>query len=182
MNIDMRKSYLYFTILLFCFLYSSASTVYGCRTVPPSAQTLVSIADVVIRATAVKYIREPRGDIRALHTPNDVEIEFRVEEVLKGKSVPTSLILNGYLTDRDDYNDRPVSYDFVRKGGRGGSCFAYEYKQGAEFLLFLKKADGKYTLQLYALAPINEQLRNKDDEWLIWVKNQLQTLKADKQK
>ncbi len=176
----MRKSYLYFTVLLFCLLFSSASTVYGCRTAPPSAQTLISTADVVIRATAVKYIREPQGDIRALYTPNDVEIEFRVEEVLKGKNMPTSLILNGYLTDRNDYNDQPVPYDFGRGGG--GSCFAYEYKQGAEFLLFLEKKDGKYTLQLYALAPINEQLRNKDDEWLIWVKNQLQTLKENKQK
>ncbi len=156
MNIDMRKSYLYFTVLLFCLLFSSASTVYGCRTAPPSAQTLISTADVVVRATAVKYIREPQGDIRALYTPNDVEIEFRVEEVLKGKNVPTSLILNGYLTDRDDYNDRPVPYDFVRKGGRDGSCFAYEYKQGAEFLLFLTKKDGKYTLQCKApvITPI----------------------------
>jgi hypothetical protein len=75
-----------------------------------------------------------------------------------------------------------VPYDFVRKGGRGGSCFAYKYKQGAEFLLFLVEKDGKYTLQLYALAPVNEQLRNKDDEWLTWVKNQLQTLEGSKQK
>jgi hypothetical protein len=137
---------------------------------------------VVIRAKAIKYIREPQGDIRALHTPDDVEIEFRVEEVLKGKNVPASLILNGYLTDRDDYNDRSVPYDFVRKGGRGGSCFAYEYKQGAEFLLFLTKQVGKYTLQPYALAPVNEQLRDKDDEWLIWVKNQVQTRNENKQK
>jgi hypothetical protein len=178
----MRKSYFYITSLLFCLLFSSTSIVYGCRTVPPSPQTLISIAEVVVRATAIKYTREPQGDIRALQTPDDVEIEFRVEEILKGKKVPSSLIINGYLTDTDDYNDRSVPYDFVRKGGRGGSCFAYEYKQGAEFLLFLTEKDGKYTLQRYALAPTNEQIRNKDDEWLIWVKNQLRTIKVNKQK
>jgi hypothetical protein len=178
MNTDMQKNYLFFIVLLFCLLFSSASTVYGCQARPTSAQTLISNAEVVVRATAIKYTREPQSNIRNYPT----EIDFRVEEILKGENVPSSLILNGYLRDKDDYNDRPAPYNFVRKGGRGGSCFAENYKRGAEFLLFLIEIDGKYWLQHYPLAPINEQLRNKDDEWLIWIKNQLQTLKENKQK
>jgi hypothetical protein len=178
MNMAIRKTCLYFTVLLFCLLFSSTSTVYGCSARVASAQTLISKAEVVVRATAIKYIREPQSNIRKYPT----EIEFRVEEILKGKNVPTSLVLNGYLTDRDDYNERPAPYGFVRKGGRGGDCFADNYKREAEFLLFLTEKDGKYWLQHYPLAPINEQIRNKDDEWLIWVKNQLQTLKENKQK
>lgn len=175
----MKNLFFCFSTLLLFFCFDTV--IYACRALQPSAQTLVSSAEVVLRATAIKYSRHPSGDIRALHPPIDVEIEFKVEEVLKGKNVLTSLILNGYLTDTDDYNDRPVPYNFVRKTGRGGSCFAYEYKQGAEFLLFLVEKDGKFTLQPYALAPVNEQLRN-NDKWLIWVKNELQTTKENKQK
>ncbi len=174
----MHKTYFSFTVLLFCLLFSSASTVYGCNARPTSAQRLISNAEIVLRATAVKYIREPKSNIGTFPR----EIEFRIEQVLKGENMPPSLILNGFLTDKDDYNDRPAPYDFVRKGGRGGSCYAGNYKRGAEFLLFLIEKDGKYWLQHNPLAPVNEQLRNKDDEWLIWVKNQLQTLKENKQK
>lgn len=174
----MQKSYLSFTALLFCLLFSSASTYYGCSAHHTSAQRLISSAEIVVRATAVKYVRDPKSNIGIYPR----EIEFRIEQVLKGENVPSSLIFRGYLTDKDDYNDQPVPYNDVRKGGRGGSCYADNYKQGAEFLLFLMEKDGKYALQNYPLAPINEQLRNKDDEWLIWVKNQLQTLKENKQK
>ena len=174
----MRKLYLFPIFLLFCFSFSLSSTVYGCRPIGSrSAQTLVSNAEFILRATANKYIREPRGNIRALNEPDDTEIEFRVEEVLKGEKVPSTLVLNGYLTDRDDYNEQVVPYSFVRKGGRGGSCSAYEYKKGAEYLLFLVKKDGKLTVNWYPLAPTNEQLRSKDDDWIIWVKNNLQNSK-----
>jgi hypothetical protein len=176
MEVNMKKIYFCFSgflLLLFCF----ASTTYACRAPRPSAQTLVSDAEIILRATAIKYIREPENSIRALNEPNNAEIEFRIEEVLKGDKVPSSLTLNGHLTDKDDYNDRPIPYNLVRPGGRGGSCSAYTYKQGAEFLLFLKRKEGKFTIRWYALAPTNEQLHSKDDEWLVWVKNYLQTLK-----
>lgn len=171
---------LHFLILCtFLLLFSFAPPVFACRAPRSSPEKLISEAEVIIRAVAVKYIRDP-GDlrrVRALQEPSYAEIEFRVKEVLKGEYLPATLALNGYLTDTDDYNDQPVPYDFVRKGGRGGSCSAYEYKQGAEFLLFLKKKDGKFTIRWYALAPTNEQLRGKDDKWLIWVKNHLKTSK-----
>ncbi len=130
---------------------------------------------MIVRATALRYVKAPEGNLRSLNEPADTEIEFRVEDTLKGENVPTTIILNGYLTDQDDFNDRPVPYDFVRRGGRGGSCSAYEYKQGAEFLLFLKKIDGKLTIRWYALAPTNEQLHSADDPWVIWVREQLKS-------
>jgi hypothetical protein len=41
--------------------------------------------------------------------------------------------------NRDDRNDRPVPYDFIRPGGRGGNCFALAYRPGAEYLLLLRR-------------------------------------------
>jgi hypothetical protein len=70
----------------------------------------------------------------------------------------------------------PVPYMFVRRLGRRGSCFANTYKEGAQFLLFLKKTKDGYTSNISALGPTNEQLRSDNDEWLIWVRNHLKSL------
>lgn len=157
------------------FAYLSVSAAYACRPIErPSAAKLLSGAEFIVRATAVKYVREPKGEVRYLQTPNDAEIEFKVEEVIMGKKIPNTLVLNGYLTNKSDYNDEPVPYDFVRPGGRGGSCFAYEYQKGAQFLLFLERRENKFTLYPQALGPVNEQLRPVDDEWLAWVKDQVE--------
>jgi hypothetical protein len=127
---------------------------------PPSPRSFVISADAVVRVTAVA-LAEGKG------------VEFRVEEVLKGEGVPQTLILTGSISERDDYNDRPVPYDFVRRDGRGGTCFAYEYRQGAQFLLLLKKQKGKLTPYWVPFAPANEQVRSADDPWVVWVKGQL---------
>ena len=97
-------------------------------------------------------------------------VQFTVLEVLRGGDAPGSLQVAGILGERDDFNDRPVPYDFVRRGGRGGSCFATEYRNGGEFLLFLKKETDGYTPYWAALAPVHEQLRSDDDPWLLWVR------------
>jgi len=89
--------------------------------------------------------------------------------------VISDLILPGYLVDRDDFNDRPAPYTFVRPGGRAGSCFANPYRSGAQFLLFLKKTiAGELTVNWYALAPVNEQLHSDDDPWPLWVRERAQ--------
>jgi hypothetical protein len=151
------------------------STVLACRAPRPSATAMVSRAEMIVRAAAVDYVKAPVGDLRQLNEPGDAAIEFKVKEILKGENVPSTIILNGYLTARDDFNDGPVPYDFVRPGGRGGSCSAYEYAQGSEFLLFLKRIDGKLTIRWYALAPTNEQLHSADDPWAVWVREQLKS-------
>ena len=149
--------------------------VLACRAPRPSPAAMVSRAEIIVRATAVDYVKPPVGDLRQLNEPGDAEINFRVQEILKGQDVPSTIVLNGYLTAKNDFNDRPVPYDFVRRGGRGGSCSAYEYMQGAEFLLFLKKVNGRLTIRWYALAPTNEQLHSADDLWVVWVKEQLKS-------
>jgi hypothetical protein len=151
------------------------SNAMACRAPRPSPQAVVAGAELIVRATASRYVKAPEGNSRALNEPGDAKIEFNVEETLKGEDVPSTIVLNGYLTERDDFNDSPVPYDFVRPGGRGGSCSAYEYKQGAEFLLFLKRIDGRLTIRWYALAPTNEQLRSADDPWIVWVRKQLKS-------
>jgi hypothetical protein len=127
---------------------------------PPSAQTLIISADTIVRATALEFVKE-QG------------VRFRVEEVLKGERVPQTFVFKGSLSADDDYNDRPVPYDFVRRAGRGGTCFAYEYKRGAQFLLLLKKQKGELTPYWIPFAPANEQLRSADDPWVLWVKDHL---------
>lgn len=167
------------SLLFVCAACLSPASVMACRAPRPSPRAVVSGAEVIVRATAVRYAKAPRGNIRELHEPVGAEIEFRVEEVLKGEGVPEAINLNGYLTDEDDFNDRPVPYDFVRPRGRGGWCSAYEYKRGAEFLLFLKSVEGKLKISWYALAPTNEQLRSADDPWIIWVREQLEASEGE---
>ncbi len=123
-------------------------------------------ARVIVRATPVSYRETP-----ALASGSG-SIEFRVLEVLKGGDFPEALSIAGTLEEKDDFNDRPVPYDFVRPGGRLGMCHAANYKKGAEYLLFLMRYRQKL-LPYGALAPANEQLRSAHDPWLIWVRNYL---------
>lgn len=150
------------------------------RSTPISLDEICMKADAIVRATAVKYVKPPVGEIRELNTPGNVEIQFDITQVIKGQDIPKTITLNGYLTNFDDFNDRPVPYDFVRPGGRHGNCVAYEYKQGAEFLLFLKNVEGKLTPYWDALSPVNEQLRSSEDAWVIWVQRHLRELEKKK--
>src|SRR5688572_10564368 len=119
-------------MLLWCALCGFDTIAKGCN-VPadlvPASTYVLKNADVIVRATAVDFI-ENEG------------VKFRVEEILRGEGVPSILIFRGHLRDRDDYNQHPVPYNHVRAAG-SGPCYAYEYKQGAEFLLFLKKDANK---------------------------------------
>jgi len=152
----------------------------------PSSVEMVAGAELIVRATAVEHavvpgmIRNGR-EVRTTGVP-DSRIRFRVESVIKGKYEAADLVLPGYLSDQDDWNDQPVPYGMVRSNGRSGSCFANTYRQGGQFLLVLKRAptvaavfssDTAYTVNWYALGPVNEQLRSLDDPWLQWVRDQL---------
>jgi hypothetical protein len=104
----------------------------------------------------------------------DARVRFKVLEVLKGSDGLEEIVLPGYIVDRDDFNEGKVPYTFVRPGGRGGSCCANAYRQDAEFLLMLEPRDGRYTVNWYALGPVNEQLRpGGSDPWLVWVREQV---------
>ncbi len=142
------------------------------------------MAEYIVRATAVEYSQAPQNP--GIHTTGvpDSKVSFRIEEVLKGESLKGTIELNGYLTDKDDFNDQPVPYNFVRRSGRAGSCFANTYKKGAQFLLFVKSSNNvnwpgvttDLTVDIDALAPVNEQLHSPDDPWVYYVKGLVEGL------
>jgi hypothetical protein len=156
---------------------------YPCTRVGPvSSVEMVDQADVILRAVAVEYSVAP-SDPRVVTTgvPDSV-IRFKVLEVLRGEAKP-EITLHGYLTNIDDFNEQPAPYNFVRRNGRRGSCFANSYRRGAEFLLVLKKTQsGDLTVNWYALGPVNEQLHSPTDPWLIWVGEQVNKRNASSAK
>jgi hypothetical protein len=142
---------------------------------------MVSGADLIVHAIAVDYMIAPSGTARTSGVP-DTRIRFRVESVEKGIYTAAELVLPGYLSGQDDWNDQPSPYPMVRKNGRIGSCFANTYRQGGRFLLVLKRTSAvapifgsntEYTVNWHALGPVNEQLRSPQDPWLLWVRDQL---------
>ena len=164
-----------------------AAPVFSC-TVGRSAtgiqipMEMVTQVELILRVTAVDYVMPPPGNIRTAGVP-ETKVRFTVMEVVKGTYVSREFILAGYLDSRNDWNDRTAPYDFVRPGGRRGSCFANTYRTGAQFLLVLKKnkvlqstpssSEADYTVNWYALGPVNEQLHSDADPWLLWVRNQV---------
>src|ERR1044072_3823551 len=147
----------------------AAVTGYACSRGGPYRLSELFGADLIVRATADKYIVLPDPVLRTTGVPEST-VEFKIEEAIRGVDVPKTIVLNGYLTDKDDFNEVPLPYKFVRPGGRAGSCFANSYKQGAQFLLFLKRSGGGYTVNFSALGPTTEQLHSHDDPWIKWVK------------
>lgn len=162
------------TVAVFIELLCLASPAFPCtRASPVSTLAMVKGSDAIVRALAVGYAVPPR-DPKVMTTGEpDSRVRFEVREVIRGTDVKAELILAGYLTDRDDFNDHEAPYRFVRPNGRSGSCYANTYRSGAEFLLMLKKRpSGDYTVNWYALGPVNEQLRSESDSWLLWVRQQ----------
>lgn len=82
---------------------------------------MVNQADVIVRVMAVEYVVAPRPNVWTTGEP-DSTIRFKVHEVIRGKTEP-ELILPGYLTDSDDFNDHPAPYKFVRPNGRHWQLF-----------------------------------------------------------
>lgn len=151
-----------------------SSPVNACSRIGPVLpEEMVQRADLIVRATAVEYTIPPANpNLRTTGTPSSV-VRFRVDEVVKGRHAPEWIDVVGYLSQRDDFNDRPAPYDFVRPEGRAGSCYANTYREGASFLLILTLRDNTYTPYWYALGPTNEQLHSPDDPWLVWVREQV---------
>ncbi|CAF3652249.1 unnamed protein product [Rotaria sp. Silwood1] len=161
-------------IVIVWFVGYSIIVVQACSVLKlTTPEELVSKAHVIIRATAVNYEKPPKEPNMWTTGIPDSIIKFEFEELIKGnKSIPIPLLINGYLSQYNDFNDHSPPYMFVRPGGRRGSCIANTYKQDAEFLLFL---NDKFTPYWDALTPVNEQLYSPSsaDQWLQWVKNQV---------
>src|SRR5215469_2253758 len=154
---------------------------YPCsRGTPVSSVEMVNQADVIVRAIAEKYDVAPKNPNLVTTGVPDSTVHFHVLEVIRGHA-RTDLTLPGYLSDKDDFNDHPSPYNFVRPGGRAGSCIANTYRSGAQFLLLLKKEQsGELTANWYALGPVNEQLHSTNDPWLLWVRTEARSQKSVK--
>jgi len=145
------------------------------RTSPISASEMIRGADAIVRALASEYVTPPADPNLMTTGVPDSRIRFKVLEVIRGRGIQNEIILPGYLSNQDDFNDQASPYSFVRPNGRSGSCFANTYRTEAQFLLVLKKSkDGDYTVNWYALGPVNEQLQSENDPWLLWVRQEAQ--------
>jgi hypothetical protein len=150
------------------------------RLTPVSSVDMTREADVILRAIADRYDIAPKKPNVVTDMP-DSTVHFHVLEVIRGDAY-TDLILPGYLSDKDDFNDHSSPYTFVRPGGRHGSCVANTYRSGAQFLLLLKRnQSGELTAKWYALGPVNEQLHSTNDPWLLWVRAEVRKTKSDNQ-
>jgi hypothetical protein len=137
-------------------------------------------ADAIVRATVLGYKVTPdASDSKEERRLYPISIE--VKEMVKSMAKVENIEILGYLVSKDDYNDAPIPYEFVRPSGRYGSCYAFQYKVGADYLLFLKKTKEVYQLYPDPLAPINEQLHSDTDPWLVWVKGVLAGIKITTQ-
>ena len=150
----------------------------------PTPQSLVRETDAIVVARAVRAVDPPdRKRLFAQDRPPDggvVErlffgtVELRVEETIKGDAGSPTVTLVGTVVDGDDFNLGPVPYLSVRPSGTAGACYAYEYRTGAAYLLFLKRSgSGGLTPYWAPLQPVNEQLREGGDPWLDWVRGQV---------
>ena len=138
-------------------------------------EELVAQAYTIVRIKAIDYEIPPNDDwhYQTNGIPHSI-IRFKVEEVLKGgkREIPNPLLVNGYLSQDDGFNNAPSPYDIVGRNSPFGSCYAHTYKQNGTFLLFL---NDEYTPYYTPLAPVNEQLHLplSNDKWLLWVKKQV---------
>jgi hypothetical protein len=139
----------------------------------PTSQALVREASLIML-------------VRAMPTRLSNMVEFLVIETIKGESIGSSIVLEGTLVARGDYNDSPFPYTFVRAQGRSGNCFAKTYCAGAFYMLLLKRTSDvahsallssapAFTPYWEALAPTNEQVQGPDDRWSKWVRRRVQS-------
>ena len=140
-----------------------------------------SPASLVERAALIVHVRAEAELPTSVLTDNQAglnrSVRFTVLRTVKGSTSLTEMVFNGRLEDRDDFNDHQVPYSFVRRGGRGGNCFALGYRKGAEYLLLLNRPanqpEGTWTPYWATLTPTNEQVRGNTDPWLRWVVQQI---------
>ena len=120
--------------LLVVAMVGLATPAWPCSVVGPllSAERLLSDAEVIARVRAEGLSSAPGRPGTWADSPT--QVRFTILELLKGRLSSSTIEFNGSLTDRDDRNDGAVPFNSVRPGGRGGNCFALEYRAGAEYL------------------------------------------------
>jgi hypothetical protein len=175
----MSKSKIQFLLLGCAIAFATASWACTASITPNSV--LIEKADAIVRVEVEGYAIPPANTgLRTTGVP-DSKVRFKVIEVVRGLNLSV-FELPGYVVERDDFNDHDPPYKFVRPGGRSGSCYANSYRDGAQYLLFLKKKDsGELTVNWAPLSPVNEQLHSEYDPWLIWIRQQVDQLPGTSQ-
>jgi len=134
---------------------------------------LVGAAQVIVRARADSVTPMPSALRRSRLGP-ETWVHFTVLEVIDsgGMPIPRSLRYAGYLSDKADFNTKPVPYRWARSDGLRGSCMAFTHQRGGEFLLLLQGSSVD-SLNPYwsGLTPTNEQITGRDDPWVAWVRD-----------
>src|SRR5262245_39888445 len=181
----MTSRYLFAAMLS---IFLTVEVALSCSTsVHYAPEAMVAAADLILRVKALEYSGPPPtlSSMMAARFVPAANVDFLVEEVVKGKYEKPHIILPGYLNEQDEWNrqDQHPPYASARPSA-DGRCFADGYHKGGLFLLVLRKweasfgplagqsTDG-YTLGWYPLGPVNEQLRSSDDPWVQWVREQV---------
>lgn len=159
------SSQLIHILLLGYLLFSAMDTARACSSIATTPQHIVQNAEIIVRAKAVETVENQR-------------VRLKVTEVIKGTNVPTTLIINGFLSKLDGFNRGTVPYASAYSHS-SGLCHSERYKEGGEYLLLLIKRNGELTPYWGGgFAPSHEQLRSPDDEWVNWVKGFLKWLET----
>src|SRR5215831_18495316 len=127
----------FFAGILWIFL--TAEVGFSCTaTAGYDPKTMVGAADLILRVRAVEYSDPPPtlSPRMAAEFVPAANVDFLVEDVVKGKYEKTSIILPGYLTEQDEWNrqDQHPPYASARPSADAG-CFAHGYHKGGVFLL-----------------------------------------------
>lgn len=140
-----------------------------------SSDELIREAESIVVAKAIAGTREhfdsPAWQSRELTQFQEglgrgPQVTFEVVRTLKGIPPGKRFDLVGSLKYFGP-NEESVPYSLARPGAQRGTCFAYDYKLGATFLLFLKNGNPYWS----AVRPTNEEVRGNRDKWLVWVES-----------
>jgi hypothetical protein len=132
-------------------------TAPACTAISLRAEQITDGAEQIVRVRAL-------GEL-----PDKVQVELEVLEVLKGTLAEKTLLVGGHLSADPDPNDKAPPYNFVRRGGRGGACFAFNYLKRGQFVLFLRRGTPYWA----PLSAVNEEVSGPDDPWVQWIKRRL---------
>ena len=162
------------SLLVAVTLVGGVRPALACLAAGQHPYALVKNSDVIVRVRASAVTDAPTPSSILLGVTSLVHLG--VLEQIKGETL-FSLTVTGTLSDRADMNDKPMPYVVVRGGGLGGGCHAYNYQRSGEYLLLLKKVDGKLTPYWAPRGATNEQISGAHDPWVAWVRRQLDSIR-----
>ncbi len=144
-----------------------AQHIIACSAITVSLRDVIDRSELIVRAQPVQ--ESAKADEEGGGT-----VTLKILETIKGVTESKSIQVPGRFANYLDRSNKDVPYQQLncsRAAGCGG-CYAYDYKMGNQYLLFLK--DG--TPYWAPLSPTNEDISGKNDPWFIWVKKETRRL------